>query len=79
MTTLASIGTQFAAYNPTTIEQSEIKAVLAVYINAEPQISDSECLDGLREDLPTSLLYSRKAVSGATILHRLLRNCLQLK
>jgi hypothetical protein len=79
MTTLAKIRTQFAAYNPATTEQSEIKAVLAVYINTEPEISDSECLDGLRDDLPTSLLYSRKAFSGATILHHLLRNYLQLK
>ena len=51
MATLASIRTQFAVYKPTTSEQSEIKAVLAVYINAEPQIPHSECLDGLREDL----------------------------
>jgi hypothetical protein len=60
------------------VEQTEIKAVLAVYINAEPQIPDGECIR-LREDLPPSLLYSGKAVSGATILHRLLRNYLQLK
>jgi hypothetical protein len=40
MTTLASIRTQIAAFNPTTSEKSEIKAVIAVYINAEPQIYD---------------------------------------
>jgi hypothetical protein len=33
----------------------------------------------LREDLPTSLLYFRKAVAGAICLHGLLRNYLQLK
>jgi hypothetical protein len=61
------------------VKQAEIKAVLAVYINADPQYPDNECISGLREDLPPSLLYSGKAVSGATILHRLLRNYLQLK
>jgi hypothetical protein len=59
--------------------RTEIKAVLAVYINAEPQIPDDECISGLREDLPPSLLYSGKAVSGVTILHRLIRIYLQLK
>jgi hypothetical protein len=61
------------------VEQTEIKAVLTVYVNAEPQIPDDECISGLREDLPPFLVYSGKAVSGATILLRLLRNYLQLK
>jgi hypothetical protein len=33
----------------------------------------------IRKDLTPSLLYSGKAVSGASILYRLLRNYLQLK
>jgi hypothetical protein len=61
------------------VEQTEIKAVLAVYINADPQYPENECINGLSDDLPPSLLYVEKAVSGATILHRLLRNYLQLK
>jgi hypothetical protein len=79
MSSLDSIRTQFTANDPAIVEQIETKAMLAVYINAEPQIRDDECISGLREDLPPSLLYSGKAVSGATILHRLLRNYLQLK
>jgi hypothetical protein len=79
MTSLASIRTQFAAYDPATVEQTEIKAVLAAYINADPQVPDAECISGLREGLPPSLLSSGRAISGATILHRLLRNYLQLK
>jgi hypothetical protein len=79
MSSLASIKTQFTAYDPATVEKTEIKAVLAVYFNADPQIPDDECSSGLREDLSPSLLYSGKAVSGATILHRLLRNYLQLQ
>jgi hypothetical protein len=61
------------------VEQTEIKAVLAVYINADPQYPENECINGLSDDLSPSLLYVEKAVSGATILHRLLRNYLQLK
>jgi hypothetical protein len=79
MSSLATIQTQFDAYDPATMEQTEIKAVLEVHINANPQYPGNECISGLREDLQPSLLYSRKAVSGATILHRLLRNYLQLK
>jgi hypothetical protein len=80
MSSLASIQTQFTAYDPATVEQTEIKAVLAVYINADPQIPDDECICDLREDLlPPSLLYSGKSVPSATILHRLLRDYLQLK
>jgi hypothetical protein len=37
MSSLASIQTQFAAYDPATVEQTEIKAALAVYINAVGQ------------------------------------------
>jgi hypothetical protein len=71
MSSPATIQTQFASYDTATVEQTVIKAVLAVYINAEPQYPDNECISGLREDLPPSLLYSGKAGSGATILHRL--------
>jgi hypothetical protein len=52
---------------------------LAVYLNADPQMSDAECIAGLREDLPPSLLYSWKSTGGTTILHRLIRNYLQIK
>jgi hypothetical protein len=79
MTTITSIRSQFTAYEPATMEQTEIKAVMAVYLNADPQISDEECITGLREDLPPSLLYSWKSTGGTTILHRLIRNYLQLK
>jgi hypothetical protein len=76
MSSLAFIRTQFTAYDSATVEQTEIKAVLAVYINSEPQILDDKCISGLREDLSPSLLYSENSVSRATILHRLLRNYL---
>jgi hypothetical protein len=79
MSSLATIQTQFASHDPATVEQTEIKAVLAVYINADPQYPDNECISGLREDFPPSLLYLGKAVLGATILHCLLCNYLQLK
>jgi hypothetical protein len=61
------------------VEQTDIKAMLALCVNEDPQIKDDACFSGLREDFPPSLLYLGKAVSGATILHRLLRNHLQLK
>jgi hypothetical protein len=67
MSSLACIRSQLTAYYPATVAKTEIKAVLTVYVNAEPQIPDDECISGLREDLPLSLLNSGKAVSGATI------------
>jgi hypothetical protein len=44
MSSLATVQTQFASYDSATVEQTVIKAVLAVYINADPQYPDNECI-----------------------------------
>jgi hypothetical protein len=75
MSSLASIQTQFAAYNPATVDQTEIKAMLSVYINSDPQIPDYECISGFAKilHLPCSireklfLVHRFYTVSSATI------------
>jgi hypothetical protein len=42
-------------------------------------MSYAECIAGLREDLPPSLLCSWKSTGGTAILYRLIRNYLQKK
>jgi hypothetical protein len=79
MSTLAAVREQLAAYEPATISQIGIKSALEIFVNAEPQLEDSECISGLREDLPPSILYSAEALQGPAMLHRLLRLYLQLK
>jgi hypothetical protein len=79
MSSLASIRAQFAAFEPVTTIQIEIKSAMAVFINAEPQLSDDDCIAGIREDLPPNVLYASDALQGPSTLHRLIRQYLQLK
>jgi hypothetical protein len=79
MTSLASIRSQLAAYEPATNVQIGIKSALAMFVNAEPQLENDECISGIREDLPPNVLYSPDALQGPATLHRLLRHYLQLK
>lgn len=79
MSSLASIRSQLADYEPATNVQIGIKSAMGIFINAEPQLSNAECVSGLREDLPPTVLYSPDALQGPAILHRLLRQYLHLK
>jgi hypothetical protein len=75
MSSFASIRSQLAAYEPETNVQIGIKSAMGMFINAEPQLSNAECISGLREDLPPTVLYSPDALKGPATLHRLLRQC----
>jgi hypothetical protein len=79
MSSLASIRSQLAAYEPATDVQIGIKSAMRMFINAEPQLSNAECVSGLLEDLPPTVLYSPDALQGPATLHRLLRQYLHLK
>jgi hypothetical protein len=79
MSSLASIRSQLAAYEPITNVKIGIKSAMGMFINAEPQLSNAECISGLLEDLPPTVLYSPDALKGPATLHRLLRQYLHLK
>jgi hypothetical protein len=79
MSSLASIRAKFAAFEPVTKIQIEIKSAMAVFINAEPQLGDDDCIAGIREDIPPNVLYASDALQGPSTLHRLIRQYLQLK
>ena len=79
MSSLVSIRSQLAAYEPATKVQIGIKSAMGMFINAEPQLSNAECISGLREDLPPTVLYSPDALQGPATLHRLFRQYLNLK
>jgi hypothetical protein len=76
---LSSIRSQLAAYETATNVQIGIKSAMEMFINAEPQLSNAECISGLREDLPPTVLYSSEALQGRATLHHLLRKYLHLK
>jgi hypothetical protein len=73
MSSLASIRSQLEAYEPATNVQIGIMSAMRMFINAEPQLSNAECVSGLREDLPPTVLYSPDALQGPETLHCLLR------
>jgi len=61
-------------YVPLSEAQWGIKAALVNYVNADPQPANEECVSGLREDLPASVLFSEGALAGPHTLHRVLRD-----
>ena len=79
MVSLALIRSQLGAFHPAGNEQKSIKALLTVYIFAEPQLSNQICVAGLQEDLPPNVLYSKEVLAGPHLLYRLLRDYLVLK
>jgi hypothetical protein len=79
MSSLASIRSQLATYEPATNVQIGIKSAMGMFINAEPQLSNAECISGLCEDLPPTVLYSPDALQGPATLHSLLRQYMHLK
>lgn len=72
--TLKAIKCSLEAFSPVSKQKQEVKAVLDMLLRAEPQLSDEECIDGLRQDLGVELLYSGEIISGPTTLFRLIRD-----
>lgn len=76
---LRALQNQLNTFNPVSNAQKEIKAVLEVYFNAEPQRPNQACIEDLKQDLTVELLYCEENIKGPILLFRLLRDYLVLK
>lgn len=79
MVTLEVIRATLAGYRPSSSAQADVKAALATIISQDPQPSNEECINTLRDDLPPEVLYSTELLKGPTTLFRILRDYLAVK
>lgn len=73
----ASIQTLKATLNsfePATVAGKELKSVLSLYLNMEPQLPKEDVISGLQEALPVETLFNFDVISGPTILFKVLRD-----
>lgn len=74
MTSLTSDREQLNFFCPVGDAQKDIKAVLDISVNAEPQRSDNEALTDIRENFSAELLYWDESIKWPIFLFRLLRD-----
>ena len=79
MVTLEVIRATLDGYSPSSSVQADIKAALATVVSRDPQPSNEECINTLRDDLPHEFLYSTELLKGSTTLFRILRDYLVVK
>lgn len=77
--TLQSIQKTLSEYNPISTSDCQFKSVLALYVNADPQPSNEECIQGLQDDLTVEMLFQEEVLRGPTTLFRLLRDYIVTK
>ena len=79
MVTLDVIRATLNGYRPSSSSQAGVKAALATIISQDPQPSDEDCINTLRDDLPPEVLYSSELLKGPTTLFRILSDYLMVK
>lgn len=79
MATLEAIWNTFNAHEPVSKEYIQFKAVLTLFISADPQHEDEDFLTALSEGLTVDTLYDMSKMCGPTIPFRILRDYLMLK
>ena len=79
MVTLEVIRATLYGYRPSSSGQADIKAALATFISQDPQLSNEECINTLRDDLPPEVLCPTEFLKGPTTLFRILRDYLTVK
>lgn len=68
MVTLNSLKSSLEAYKPVSIAHSEFKGLLDLFLFADPQPPDSECIKNSREYLPANVLFSVDNIRGPKTL-----------
>lgn len=71
-TTLQTIFSQLKIFNPISNAQKEIKAVLHLYVNAEPQRAKKKLIEDLKQDLSVQHFHCDENIEGLILLYRLL-------
>lgn len=79
MTSINSIRRKLDELNPGTAEQQRIKSRLRYYVDADPQHSDQETIENIREDFPPEVLFSKEALSEPHGLYQIIRDYITLK
>lgn len=69
---------QLKSFNPLSNAQKEIKALLKLHFNAEPQRANEKILEDVKQDLSLHLLYSDEKIKEPIILFRILTDHLVL-
>lgn len=57
--TLASLRKSLKDYIPASSGHQELKAVLTLFIDIEPQTSNEEYISGLKEELPVEMILKK--------------------
>ena len=79
MVTLKAIKAALNGYRPSSSLQADTKATLVTVITQDPQHSNEEFINTLRDDLPPEVLYSTELLKGPTTLFHFLRDYLTVK
>lgn len=64
---LPQIRSTLQAYLPATLTSVDLKPALSVIIDDEPQPSDQECLEILKEDMQVEILFHSEIISGPDV------------
>ena len=78
MPTLDNLRSQIVAYEPVSFAHKEFKAAVAAIMNSDPQPSNEECIQRVREEIPVECMFSRMNLTGPTTIYRILRDYLVL-
>ena len=76
---MTQIRIQLNNFNSVVPVVQDVKSAMNILISEEPQPSDADCIQQLRDDLPPNTLFCSEMLSGPTTLFRLLRDYLILK
>lgn len=79
MVTLNTVRNSLAAYTPSSKALLDVKTAISVYVDADPQLSNEEVINRVREDLPVESLYETNVIQGPSTLFRTVRDYLSFK
>lgn len=79
MPSLDSLQKTLASYKPVLNNHQMLKNVLIMYVMAEPQLPDQDCIESIMLDLQPEFLFNIQTLKGPRILHRILYQFLQVK
>lgn len=79
MNCLFNVRNILSVYNTARNTASRFKAAVSFYGRMNPYLSYSDCIEGLKQDLPVEMFWGKEPIWLLTTLHQILRDCLLLK
>lgn len=64
---LATLKTMLSSFEPQSVSAKELKPILSLYMNMDPQSTKAEVINNLQESLPVETLFHTNIIRGPKV------------